>query len=109
MGFHRGRKQTRQEGVKLLSSLDRGRSDSCLHQLTLLSGKSIDRSQKLFRRSSPFIVSIPVTAQRDAEAAKHCCPGWTRFPCALIFFSTELKTMLPLLREMRMIINLEQV
>lgn len=28
------------EGVKLLSSGDRGRGDSCLHQLTLLSGRS---------------------------------------------------------------------
>lgn len=67
------------------------------------------RSQKPFRRSSPFIVSILVTGQRNAEAAKHCCPKWTRSPRALIFFRTELKRVLPFLWEVRIIINLEQV
>ena len=63
-------------------------------------------SQEAFRRSSALTVPTPVTAQRDAEAAKHCDPGWMRFPCALILFSTELQTMSSLLWELRIIINL---
>lgn len=58
-----------------------------------------------FRRNCPLIVSIPVTTQRGAEAAKHCCPGWTRFSSVLMIFSTEIKTMLSLLWEVTIIIN----